>query len=64
MTDATAYRSAPGPSLTDKREARAKRDALGKALRSRFDEISTDKVPEEFLELLRAADRAVEGNRG
>jgi hypothetical protein len=46
-------RKAPDPSLD---EARLRQQAIGVKLRQMFDEVVSEPVPDEFLEILRRAD--------
>ncbi|NBB50635.1 hypothetical protein GVN24_20360 [Rhizobium sp. CRIBSB] len=55
MTDKTeAPASVSGASLE---EARLRQQAIGVKLRHLFDEVVNEPVPDEFLEILRRADR-------
>jgi hypothetical protein len=46
-------RKAPSPSLD---EARLRQQAIGVKLRQMFDEVVSEPVPDEFLDILRRAD--------
>ena len=46
-------RKPPGPSLD---EARLRQQAIGVKLRQMFDEVVSEPVPDEFLDILRRAD--------
>jgi len=50
--------SARGPALD---EARLRQQAIGVKLRQIFDEVVSEPVPDEFLEILRRADSKQEG---
>jgi hypothetical protein len=41
-------------------EARLRQQAIGVRLRQMFDEVVNEEVPDEFLDILRRADRAAE----
>jgi hypothetical protein len=47
-------RNAPPPSLD---EARLRQQAIGVKLRQLFDEVVSEPVPDEFLDILRRADQ-------
>ena len=48
---------APDPALD---EARRRQQAIGVKLRQMFDEVVNEPVPDEFLEILRRADRVTD----
>jgi hypothetical protein len=53
----------PEPSSSDLDEARLRQQAIGARLRQMFDDVVREPVPDDFLEILRAADeRASEGD--
>ena len=43
-------------------EARLRQQAIGVRLRQMFDEVVNEQVPDEFLEILRQADKRSSGN--
>jgi hypothetical protein len=47
----------PRPKKPDLREARITQYAIGQKLRQMFDQTAREPAPEEFLEILRRADR-------
>lgn len=58
------------PTASDRRktsasldEARLRQQAIGVRLRQMFDEVVNEPVPDEFLEILRAADKRAPENR-
>lgn len=46
----------PQPNSPDLDEARLRQQAIGARLRQMFDEVVREPVPDDFLEILRAAD--------
>jgi hypothetical protein len=53
----------PEPKSSDLDEARLRQQAIGARLRQMFDDVVREPVPDDFLEILRAADeRASEGD--
>ena len=54
VNDRTAKRNPPPPAASD--EARLRQQAIGVKLRQIFDEVVSEPVPDEFLEILRRAD--------
>ena len=52
----------PEPTSSDLDEARLRQQAIGARLRQMFDDVVREPVPDDFLEILRAADeRSSEG---
>ena len=58
MIDAVPSRRRGEPALD---EARLRQQAIGVKLRQMFEEVVSEPVPDEFLEILRRADRAGPG---
>jgi hypothetical protein len=53
----------PAPSSSDLDEARLRQQAIGARLRQMFDDVVREPIPDDFLEILRAADeRSSEGD--
>ncbi len=53
----------PTPASSDLDEARLRQQAIGARLRQMFDDVVREPVPDDFLEILRAADeRSAEGD--
>lgn len=57
MIDPTSAGARPRPSAALD-EARLRQQAIGVRLRQMFDEVVNEKVPDEFLEILRQADKS------
>ena len=60
MIDSTDSSRAKGADITGEaglEEARLRQQAIGVKLRHLFDEVVNEPVPDEFLEILRAADQ-------
>jgi hypothetical protein len=58
MNDRPKIRPAADPALD---EARLRQQAIGVKLRQMFDEVVSEPVPDEFLDILRRADKKSEG---
>jgi len=54
VSDQIKGRKAPNPALD---EARLRQQAIGVKLRQMFDEVVNEPVPDEFLDILRRADK-------
>ena len=54
-------RRPPGPDVD---EARLRQQAIGVKLRQMFDEVVSEPVPDEFLDILRRADNKATGGQG
>jgi hypothetical protein len=54
QTDRKSQRRSPGGS--DVHEARLRQQAIGLKLRQMFDQVVSEPVPDDFLEILRRAD--------
>ena len=52
------------PQGTDVDEARLRQQAIGVKLRQMFDEVVSEPVPDEFLDILRRADNKASGGQG
>lgn len=61
MTDKNEKAPARGAPLE---EARLRQQAIGVKLRHMFDEVVNEPVPDEFLDILRRADKAAGGSSG
>lgn len=59
MIDPVPSRRRGEPALD---EARLRQQAIGVKLRQMFEEVVSEPVPDEFLEILRRADKAGPGN--
>lgn len=59
MTEKREKPSAAGQGLE---EARLRQQAIGVKLRHMFDEVVNEPVPDEFLEILKRADRSSDGS--
>ena len=52
------------PAGADVAEARLRQQAIGVKLRQMFDEVVSEPVPDEFLDILRRADSKSSGGQG
>ena len=61
QTRPSAHDTSGGEPDIDLEEARLRQQAIGVKLRHMFDEVVNEPVPDEFLEILRRADRRGSG---
>ena len=61
MIDQADRRPRGKPADTTVNEARLRQQAIGVKLRQMFDEVVSEPVPDEFLDILRRADRTSGG---
>jgi hypothetical protein len=60
QTDRSPRRRSPSP---DVNEARLRQQAIGVKLRQMFDQVISEPVPDEFLDILRRADSKQPGGK-
>ncbi|HMO43978.1 MAG TPA: NepR family anti-sigma factor [Phenylobacterium sp.] len=58
--DSQSPTKALGPEAAGLDEARLRQQAIGVRLRQMFDEVVNEPVPDEFLDILRRADKSAE----
>ena len=63
MIDQTDRPSRRRTSSADVNEARLRQQAIGVKLRHMFDQVVSEPVPDEFLEILRRADSKTSGGK-
>jgi len=64
MTDTSTPPGKPPKGGASLEEARLRQQAIGVKLRHMFDEVVNEPVPDEFLDILRRADRKSSGESG
>ena len=64
MTDNSNSPGKPAKGGANLEEARLRQQAIGVKLRHMFDEVVNEPVPDEFLDILRRADKRAPGGEG